>query len=116
MSESDSTFSIRWVGLAILVGLGLEIASWVVFSELFSGLSAYLVLGLVVGIMSEGRTVIEPAVAAFVVMAVGYVLGNIILSLLGVGLILAVAYGIGGFLLALIGAYVGEEIQAALES
>ncbi|ERH08480.1 MAG: hypothetical protein J07HX64_00221 [halophilic archaeon J07HX64] len=46
--------------------------------------------------------------AAFLMVVVGFVLDNLLLTVLVVGIPLAAAYGVAGLLAALLGAFLGE--------
>ncbi|MFB6360821.1 MAG: hypothetical protein ABEH59_05810 [Halobacteriales archaeon] len=101
-----------WVTAGIGIGLGLQLLAWVTGFGLVGGLTGYVVMGLLVGLLSPGDTVFEPAVAAFLIASIGFVIDHLLLSVLGIGLVLAVGYGLLGFLLGLAGGWVGERLQA----
>lgn len=102
-----------WVTIGIGVGLGLQLVAWVIGIGLLGGLSGYVVMGVLVGWLSPGDTVIEPGIAAFIIATVGFVLDHLLLSVLGIGLVLALGYGFVGLLLGLAGGWIGERLQAA---
>jgi hypothetical protein len=101
-----------WVTIGIAVRLGLQLLAWVTGFGLMGGLSGYVVMGVLIGLLSPGDTLIELAAAAFLIATVGFVIDHLLLSVLGVGLVLAVGYGLLGFFLGLAGGWVGERLQA----
>lgn len=101
-----------WVTAGIGIGLGLQLLAWVTGFGLVGGLSGYMVMGILIGLLSPGDTMIEPAVAASLIATVGFVIDHLLLSVLGVGLVLAVGYGLLGFILGLAGGWAGERLQA----
>jgi len=105
---SESGFSVEWVLVALAVGVTLQAVGWVIEISIFTGLPAYFLVGLLTAWGSPGNTLVEPAVAAFLIVVVGFVLDNLLLTVLVVGIPLAVAYGLAGLLAALLGAYLGE--------
>lgn len=107
---ATSVFHPRWVLTGIGVGLGLKLLSGLLGIGLLGGLPSYFIMGVVVGAASPGSTIIEPGVAAFVIAATGFVLGNLLLSLFGVGLIPAVGFGFVGLVLGVAGGWVGEQL------
>jgi hypothetical protein len=106
--SASRLISVEWVAVAILIGVGLQVGGWLTGIGLLIGLPAYLLIGLLTGWASPGKTYLEPAIAAFLIASVGFVLDHLLLSLLGVGFVLALLYGVGGVVLALSGAYLGE--------
>lgn len=101
-----------WVTIGLGVGLGLQLLAWVSGFGLLGGLSGYVVMGVLIGWLSPGDTIIEPAVAAFLIASAGFVIDHLLLSVLRVGLVLALGYGLLGFLLGLAGGWIGERLQA----
>ena len=99
-----------WMLAGIAVGLGLQVAAGLTGFGLLGGLTGYLVMGVLIGVASPGDTVIEPGVAAFVLAALSFVVGHLVLSLFGVGLVLAVGYGAVGLLLGVAGGWLGEQL------
>ena len=106
--SASRLISVEWVTAAIIIGVLLQVGGWLTGIGLLVGLPAYLLIGLLTGWASPGKTYIEPAIAAFLIASIGFVLDNLLLSLLGVGFVIAMVYGIGGVILALSGAYLGE--------
>jgi hypothetical protein len=109
-TAATSVFHPGWVLTGIGVGLGLNLLAAVLGIGLLGGLPSYFIMGVVVGVASPGNTIIEPGVAAFVIAAAGYVLGNLLLSLFVVGLIPAVGFGFVGLVLGVAGGWVGERL------
>lgn len=108
-TRDESGFSVEWVLVALAVGVTLQaVGWWVVETSLFTGLPAYFLVGLLTAWGSPGNTLAEPAVAAFLMVVIGFVVDNLLLTVLVVGIPLAVAYGLAGLLAALLGAYLGE--------
>lgn len=107
-TQSQTMISGQWLGVAFLVGIGLQLVGWIVGIGLFTGLPAYFFVGLVTAWGSPGSTIIEPSIAAFCVAVIGFVLENVLLTVFLIGIPVAIAYGVGGVVLALIGAVVGE--------
>jgi hypothetical protein len=106
--DSDSTFSATWLGIAFGVGISLQVVGWLVGLGVFTGLPAYFLVGLLTAWGSPGDTLAEPAVAAFLIATIGYILDHLLLTLVLVGIPLGLLYGLLGLLLALVGAYLGE--------
>jgi len=106
-----SAFHPGWVLAGIAVGVGLQLLAGFLDLGLLGGLPSYFVMGVLIGVASPGSTIVEPGVAAFVIAAVGYVLGNIVLSLFLVGLVPAIGYGLVGLALGVAGGWVGEKLS-----
>jgi len=105
-----SVFHPGWVVAGIAVGLGLQLLAGFLSLGLLGGLLGYVVMGILIGVASPGNTIVEPGVAAFVIAAAGYVLGNLVLSVFLVGLIPAIGYGVVGLALGVAGGWVGEKL------
>lgn len=111
-TRPDRAFHPRWVAIGVGLGLGLQLLAWVSDVGLFGGLSGFVVMGVIVGWLSPGDTIVEPGVAAFLIATVGFVLDHLLLSVLGVGLVLAVGYGVLGLVVGVAGGWTGERLQA----
>ncbi|MFB6228696.1 MAG: hypothetical protein ABEH88_09080 [Halobacteriales archaeon] len=109
-SAATSVFHPGWVLTGIGVGLGLNLLAGLLGIGLLGGLPSYFIMGVLVGVASPGSTIIEPGVAAFVIAAAGYVLGNLLLSLFVVGLVPAIGFGAAGLVLGVAGGWVGEQL------
>ncbi len=107
---STSVFHPKWVVTGIGVGLGLQLLAGLLNVGLLGGLPSYFVMGVLIGVASPGSTIVEPGVAAFVIAATGYVIGNVVLSLFIVGLVPAAAFGLVGLALGVAGGWVGEQL------
>lgn len=112
--QLSRVFHPGWVTAGIAVGLGLQLTAWVIGIGLLGGLSGYVVMGVLVGWLSPGNTVIEPGIAAFIISTLGFVIDHLLLSVLGIGLVLAIGYGLVGLLLGVAGGWIGERLQATL--
>ena len=108
-TDSASMFSTTWLGIAFGVGITLQVVGWLVGLGVFTGLPAYFLIGLLTAWGSPGDTLLEPAVAAFLIATIGYILDHLLLSLVLVGIPLGMLYGLVGLFLALVGAYLGEQ-------
>ena len=91
---------------SLIEGMG-EMGGLVVFAILVA-LGSFFVGGLLVGWLSPGETLAEPAVACVVAVVVNGLLAGLSGAQNLVGLVLAAAIGFG---LGLLGAKVGERIQ-----
>ncbi len=107
-TQTQTLIDSQWIGVAFVVGIGLQLVGWIVGIGVFTGLPAYFFVGLVTAWGSPGNTIIEPSIAAFCVAVIGFVLENFLLTVFLVGIPVAITYGVGGVVLALIGAFVGE--------
>jgi hypothetical protein len=107
-NDTDSAFSVEWLGIAFMAGLTLQLLGWLVGVGILTGLPAYFLVGLLTAWGSPGNTLAEPAIAAFLIAIIGFVVDNIFLTILVVGIPIAVTYGVVGLLVALLGAYLGE--------
>jgi len=122
----------KWVGIGILIMLGLSLVAGIIAalflgSQLegvtspedisFSGgqmalisilnFLAFVTGGYIVGIKSAGKTIIEPAIAALISVAIGLLLsGNFNIAYL-------LASGFIPFLAGLLGGWLGEKKQEA---
>lgn len=122
----------KWIGYGVLIMFGLSFLVGALFAlmlapgmgdvsdpadiEISGGqlavaallnFLAFAVGGFIVGIRSAGRTIIEPAIAAAIAVAIGLLIsGN-----LGVSSLLAA--GLVPFLAALLGGWLGERRQEA---
>jgi hypothetical protein len=108
--SATSVFHPGWVLTGVGVGLGLQLLAGLLSIGLLGGLPSYLIMGVIVGAASPGSTIIEPGVAAFVIAAGSYVLGNLLLSLFVVGLVPAIGFGFLGLALGVAGGWVGEQL------
>jgi len=110
MSQTDSSgvFSVEWLLVAFIAGLTLQLLGWLAGIGLLTGLPAYFLVGLLTAWGSPGDTLVEPAVAAFFIALFGFVLDNLFLTILVIGIPVAVTYGVVGLVVALVGAYLGE--------
>jgi len=118
-AESAGRVAWAWVAVGILVGFLISMYS-VFLLDTFGGLTpmrvvlafawSFLITGFLVGWLSPGITIMEPAVAAF-----GVVVLDSAVAALGLGAAFpmgAVAGGVAvGFVLALGGGWLGEELQ-----
>ncbi|ERG94390.1 hypothetical protein, partial [Haloquadratum walsbyi] len=59
---------------------------------------------------SPGDTLLEPALAAFLIATFGFIIDHLFLTLLVVGIPVALLYGIAGFSISIGGAYLGERL------
>jgi hypothetical protein len=107
---ATSVFHPGWVLTGIGVGLGLNLLAGLLNIGLIGGLPSYFIMGVIVAVASPGSTIVEPGVAAFVIAAGSYVLGNILLSLFVIGLVPAIGFGVVGLFLGIAGGYVGEKL------
>ena len=107
-NEGGSVFSVEWLGIAFIVGLTLQLLGWLAGLGILTGLPAYFLVGLLTAWGSPGNTLVEPAIAAFFIAVIGFVIDNIFLTILVVGIPIAVTYGVVGLVVALVGAYLGE--------
>ena len=125
----------KWVGIGILIMLGLSILAGII-AGLFIGSQlegvtsvedislsssqlvlvailnflAYAIGGYIVGIKSAGKTILEPAIAAALSVAIGLLLsGHLSISYL-------LASGFIPFLAGLLGGWLGEKRQEATAS
>lgn len=105
-----SVFHPGWVLAGIGVWIGLQVLAWLLNVGVLGGLPSYFVMGGLIGWASPGNTIVEPGVAAFLVAAVWFVLGHLVLSVFGVGIALAAGYGALGFVLGVAGGWVGESL------
>jgi len=105
---SNGVFSVEWLGIAFVAGLSLQLLGWLAGIGVFTGLPAYFLVGLLTAWGSPGNTLVEPAVAAFFIALLGFVIDNVFLTILVVGIPVAVTYGVVGLVVALVGAYLGE--------
>lgn len=115
MSVRETAYRVfhpKWFTAGIGVGLGLQLLAWVSGIGLFGGLTGYVVMGVLIGWVSPGDTIIEPGAAAFLVATLGFVVDHLLLSVLGVGLVLGVGYGLVGLVLGVVGGWTGEQLQA----
>ena len=109
-SSSGSLFSPKWLGIAFALGLTIQILGWIVGVGLLTGLPAYFIVGILTAWGSPGSTVVEPALAAFLIATLGFVVDHLFLTLLVVGIPIALVYGAVGFGISIGGAYLGEQI------
>jgi len=113
MSVRNAAYSVfhpRWMVTGIAVGVGLQLLAWLTGFGLLGGLPSYFLMGVIVGGLSPGNTIVEPGVAAFVIAGTGFVVDHLVLSILGVGFIGAALYGLVGLLLGVGGGWVGEQL------
>jgi hypothetical protein len=109
-SSSGSLFSLQWLSIAFALGLILQILGWIVGVGLLTGLPAYFIVGVITAWGSPGNTLVEPALAAFLIATLGFVVDHLFLTLLVVGIPVALVYGAVGFGISIGGAYLGERI------
>lgn len=109
-NAATSVFHPKWVVTGVGVGLGLQLLAGLLSIGLLGGLPSYFIMGVLIGVASPGSTIVEPGVAAFLIAATGYVLGNLLLSLFGVGLVPAIGFGFVGLALGVAGGWVGEQL------
>ena len=122
----------KWVGIGILIMLGLSLVAGII-AALFLGpqlegvtspedislsggqmvmisilnFLAFVIGGYIIGIKSAGKTIIEPAIAAAISVAIGLLLsGNFNIAYL-------LASGFIPFLAGLLGGWLGEKKQEA---
>ncbi|MFB6267093.1 MAG: hypothetical protein ABEI31_05485 [Halodesulfurarchaeum sp.] len=110
VDAATNVFHPGWVGLGIAIGLLVQVGAWVTGIGLLGGLTGYVVMGIIVGVASPGRTVVEPAVAAFIMASLGFLIDHWLLAIIGVGLPIAILYGIAGLLLGAAGGWIGETV------
>ncbi|MFB6153173.1 MAG: hypothetical protein ABEJ27_02870 [Halodesulfurarchaeum sp.] len=110
VDAATNVFHPGWVVLGIAIGLLVQVAAWMTNIGLLGGLTGYIVMGIVVGVASPGRTILEPAVAAFVMASLGFLIDHWLLAIIGVGFPIAILYGIAGLLLGAAGGWVGEAV------
>jgi len=108
--DSDQVFRIEWFAFAVALGTVLQVAGWLTGVGLFTGIPAYLVVGLLIAWRSPGETLVEPGLACAAIAGLGFVLDNLLLSVLVVGLVPAVAYAALALVVGLVGAVVGERL------
>jgi len=106
--DSEQLFRIEWFALAVALGTALQVGGWLTGIGLFTGLPAYLVVGLLIAWRSPGETLVEPALACAVIAGLGFVLDNLLLSVLVVGLVPAAGYALLALVVGLVGAVAGE--------
>jgi hypothetical protein len=107
-TDTDPAFSVEWLGIAFVAGLALQFLGWLAGLGVLTGLPAYFLVGLLTAWGSPGNTLVEPAVAAFLIAVIGFVVDNLFLTIVVVGIPIAVTYGVVGLIAALFGAYLGE--------
>jgi len=91
------------------VGLGLQVLAAVLNVGLLGGLPSYFVMGVLIGVASPGRTIVEPGAAAFVLAAIGFVIDRLFFTLYTGGLG-PLVFGALGLVLGVAGGYVGEKL------
>jgi len=122
----------KWVGIGILIMLGLSLVAGIIAALLFGSqlegvtspedisfsgsqmalisilnFLAFVIGGYIVGIKSAGKTIIEPAIAALISVAIGLLLsGNFNIAYL-------LTSGFIPFLAGLLGGWLGEKKQEA---
>jgi hypothetical protein len=124
-------FSVGWAGIALAVQAVLTAAIIVALPSAIGSLDfegyygmtlvipVWFIGGLLVGLISPGKTFVEPVVAAFIVaMPTIFYLYNGIFGVLGPGqtvrtmpIFMYVIMAIIGVMFSLVGSYVGERIQ-----
>ncbi|ERG94408.1 hypothetical protein [Haloquadratum walsbyi] len=109
-SNDEKLFSIEWLGIAFALGLIVQTLGWIIGVGLLTGLPAYFIVGALTAWGSPGDTLIEPAVAAFLIATLGFMIDHLFLTLLVVGIPVALLYGAAGFGISIGGAYLGERI------
>ena len=119
----------KWIGLGVLIMLGLSlVAGFIVGMIVGAGVDpaaptslgggqialvmvlnflSFLIGGFIVGLKSEGRTILEPGISAAVAVAVVLLLAG------GLTLASLLAAGVVPFLAGLLGGWIGEHRQAA---
>jgi hypothetical protein len=75
MSEGK-LFSFQWLGIAFVLGLTIQLTGWIIGVGLLTGLPAYFIVGLLTAWGSPGRTLVEPAIAAFAIAAAGFIINH----------------------------------------
>lgn len=108
--RTGTLFSPTWLGIAFALGITLQITGWLVGVGLLTGLPAYFIVGVVTAWQSPGNTLVEPALAAFLIAAFGFAADHLFLTVLVVGIPLALAYGAVGFGISIAGAALGERV------
>lgn len=109
-TSSGRILSPKWLGIAFALGLTVQILGWVLGVGLLTGLPAYFIVGILTAWGSPGNTLVEPALAAFLIATLGFVVDHLFLTLLVVGIPVALLYGVAGFGISIGGAYLGERI------
>lgn len=117
----DRVLDWPWVFVSVVIGVTLS-AYAVFLGQALLGLStlqslgvfaaSFGVTGWIVGYASPGFTMVEPAVAALLMMLADGVFVILFFGELPVGRVFLVGFG-GGFLLALLGGWLGEMTQRA---
>lgn len=101
------------LSLVLVVG-GMVVGGWQLPLDTIGGLLGIVVAAFLYGVGSEVRHYVELALAGAIAGGGSALLGNLVLSLLGVG-IPAVAFGaITGALAALVGHYFGRDLRDGL--
>lgn len=113
-SKALAIFNPWWAAIGVVIGLAIQLVGGVFGYDILSGFTGYLVMGFAVGLLSDGYTVAEAGVAAFIISAVDYAINHFLHLVLGFGIILSFAYGVIGLGIALCGAKLGEYTQSRL--
>lgn len=108
--RSGAVFNPTWLGIAVGLGLTLQLGGWLIGVGLLTGLPAYFFIGVVTAWGSPGSTLVEPGLAAFLIATVGFMIDHVYLTVLGVGIPIALAYGAVGFGVSIGGAALGERV------
>lgn len=109
-TSSGSLFSVKWLGIAVGIGLIFQTIGWAAGIGLLTGLPAYFIVGAVTAWGSPGNTLVEPACAAFLIATGGFIVDHLFLTLIVAGIPIALAYGAAGFAISIGGAALGERI------
>lgn len=113
MSVRNAAYGVfhpSWLAAGIAVGIGIQLLGWATNLGLLAGLPSYFLMGVLIGWLSPGDTILEPGVAAFVIATAGFVIDHLLLSVLGVGFVVGVLYGLVGLVLGVAGGWIGEQL------
>jgi hypothetical protein len=126
---TDTTRKLQWRWIVVAVIFGYVLNNFSVFFVVsypdfrFSTLRiffaiSFLVTGFVIGYRSPGVTIIEPAIAGFVILIFNYLFAKLGLDidfLAELDMMDLIWIIVGAPVLALIGGWVGEKVQASME-
>lgn len=109
-SENNKLIETKWIGFGIAVCFSLSVVSFITGIGILGGFFSFGLMGLIVGYASPGNAVKEAGIAGFIVASLGFIVNNIIFTIIGVGFVVAVAYGFVALIIATIGGHIGEKL------
>lgn len=113
-SPSGGLFSVPLFALVLLLSAAAMVLAGAVLPTAGAGYVGITAVGLLVGLADERRRYLELLVAGGTVAALKTVVGNLLLTTLGVGVPLALAGAVGGGLAAAVGHYLGRDLRDGL--